>query len=143
MPVVGQSPECVAVKGQTQLDWQAIRERAELFPEEAYQFVREGLAYTAKLFYGEPVRTCAKANESRRHVSGQQLCVGLKKLATERYGLLARAVLAKWGIRATEDFGMIVYALIDRNELRQGEQDSFDDFKNVYDFDTAFSQPQR
>lgn len=131
------------MKGQTQLDWRAIRERAELLPEEAFQFVREGLSYTAKLFHGEPTRACAERGEARRHVSGQQLCIGLKKLATERYGLLARTVLAKWGVRTTEDFGMIVYALIDRNELRQGERDSFDDFKNVYDFDEAFAPSER
>jgi uncharacterized repeat protein (TIGR04138 family) len=141
--VVGQSPEYVEVNGQTQLDWRAIRERAALFPEEAFQFVREGLAYTAKLCHGEPLRPNADQADDRRHVSGQQLCMGLKKLATERYGLLARAVFCKWGIRATDDFGVIVYALIDRSELRQGERDSFEDFKNVFDFEEAFGESTR
>lgn len=141
--MVGQSPEYVAVNGQTQLDWQAIRDRAAQFPEEAFQFVREGLAYTAKLFHGEPQRPNADQADDRRHVTGQQLCMGLKKLATERYGLLAKAVLCKWGIRATDDFGVIVYALIDRSELRQGERDNIDDFKNIFDFEEAFAEPAR
>jgi len=131
------------VNGQTQLDWRAIRERAAHFPEEAFQFVREGLSYTTKLFHGEPVRPHADQSDERRHVTGQQLCMGLKKLATERYGLLAKAVLNKWGIRATDDFGVIVYSLIDRSELRQGERDSMDDFKAVYCFEEAFSQAAR
>jgi len=127
------------VNGLSQLDWSAIRERGARFPEEAYQFVREGLVYTAKLFHGEPRRAGADATDERRHVSGQQLCAGLKKLATERYGMLARTVLHKWGVRRTDDFGVIVFTLIDRSELRQGERDSFLDFKGVYDFDEAFS----
>ena len=131
------------MNGLSQLDWSAIRERGALFPEEAYQFVREGLVYTAKLFHGEARRANADTADERRHVSGQQLCVGLKKLATERYGMLARAVLHKWGVRRTDDFGVIVFALIDRCELRQGEQDSFLDFKGVYDFDQAFSEAAR
>lgn len=131
------------MKGQTQLDWRAIRERAALFPEEAFQFVREGLSYTAKLLHGEPKRPNAEQTDERRHVSGQQLCMGLKKLATERYGLLARTVLGKWGVRTTDDFGVLVYALIDRSELRQGERDSFEDFKSVYDFEEAFGAASR
>ena len=126
------------MKGQTQLDWRAIRERAALFPEEAFQFVREGLSYTTKLFHGEATKPIADRADERRHVTGQQLCMGLKKLAIERYGLLARAVLSKWGIRATDDFGVIVYALIDRSELRQGDRDSFEDLKGVFCFDDAF-----
>jgi uncharacterized repeat protein (TIGR04138 family) len=129
------------VKGQTQLDWRAIRERSAQFPEEAFQFVREGLSYTTKLLHGEPAKPTPDHVDDRRHVSGQQLCMGLKKLATERYGLLARAVLTKWGVRTTEDFGVLVYALIDRSELRQGERDSIDDFKSVYCFDEAFGTP--
>ncbi len=131
------------MNGQTQLDWRAIRERAAQFPEEAFQFVREGLSYTTKLFHGEAPRPNADAADERRHVTGRQLCVGLKKLALERYGMLSRAVLHKWGIRATDDFGVIVYALIDRSELRQGERDSIDDFKAVYDFDEAFGGAAR
>ncbi len=130
------------MKGQTQLDWRAIRERAALFPEEAFQFVREGLAYTTKLFHGEPPRNSEPCDD-RRHVSGQQLCMGLRKMAIERYGLLARTVMNKWGVRATDDFGVIVYALIDRNELRQGERDSIEDFKSVYDFEESFGEAPR
>lgn len=126
------------MKGQTQLDWGAIRERAAQFPDEAFQFVRDGLAYTSKLVHGESPRRCADEADGKRHVTGQQLCMGLKRLGTERYGQLAKAVLAKWGVRRTEDFGVIVYALIDRNELRQCERDSIEDFKGVYEFDEAF-----
>lgn len=130
------------MKSQRQLDWEAIRGRAATFSEESFNFVRDGLGHTVKTIYGEVVRDPgqnAPADE-RYHVSGQQLCLGLRDLAIERYGLLAKAVLNKWGLRRTDDFGVIVYSLIDRQELRSSERDSFDDFAGVFDFDEAFGE---
>ena len=75
------------------------------------------------------------------HVSGQQLCMGLRSLAMEKYGLLAPTVLRGWGVRSTEDFGKIVYAMVDAGLLRTSENDSMDDFRGVYDFDEAFDRP--
>lgn len=78
------------------------------------------------------------------HVSGQELCLGLRALAVEKYGLLARTVLHGWGVRSTEDFGKIVYAMVDAGLLRTSEDDSMEDFQGVYDFDEAFeSLPAR
>jgi uncharacterized repeat protein (TIGR04138 family) len=76
--------------------------------------------------------------DETRHVSGQQLCLGLRDLAIERYGLLAHTVLARWGIRKTDDFGALVYAMIERGELRGGSADRPEDFVGVYDFREAF-----
>jgi uncharacterized repeat protein (TIGR04138 family) len=128
------------VKSSSSLDWPAIRTRAAQFPEEAFEFVREGLRHTVQTLHG-PIAPSAvpdPAEESRRHISGQQLCLGLKTYATQRYGMLAGLVLARWGMTCTDDFGTIVYALIDRQELRSSERDSIDDFKHVYDFAEAF-----
>lgn len=119
-------------------DWNAIRERAELFPDEAFEFVRHGLAHTARMLYGDS--PAEEADEKNRHVSGRQLCEGLRDLAVCRYGLLARTVLARWGIRRTGDFGVIVYSLIDSGEMRASPDDSLDDFRDVYSFDEAFGK---
>ncbi|UCG32211.1 MAG: hypothetical protein JSU68_11150 [Phycisphaerales bacterium] len=73
-----------------------------------------------------------------RHVSGQELCWGLRDLAVKRWGLLAKTVLRQWKVKRTEDFGKIVFALIDEGKLRRQAGDSIDDFKNVFDFDEAF-----
>jgi uncharacterized repeat protein (TIGR04138 family) len=125
------------------LDWPAIRSRASLFPDEAFEFVREGLRHTVEKLHGVPAtanpRAAAPAADDHRHISGQQLCLGLKDFATSRYGMLAGLVLSRWGVRRTEDFGTIVYALIDRKELRSSEKDSIEDFKGVYDFTEAFA----
>ena len=123
---------------QIQVDWDAVRLRARQFPQEAYQFVREGLAHTVKTIHGKLPEGPQDAADETRHVSGQQLCVGLKDLAVLKYGLLARTVLQHWGIRCTADFGTLVYSLIDRGELRSSNRDSIEDFKNVFEFNEAF-----
>lgn len=119
-------------------NWPAIRTRAELFPEPAFDFVREGLAHTSKSVFGDDPGA-AQPSEDSRHVSGQQLCIGLRDLALKKYGLLAPTVLRRWGIRRTDDFGVIVYAMIDRQEMRCSDEDRFDDFVGVFEFEEAFS----
>ncbi|MEX2026035.1 MAG: Minf_1886 family protein, partial [Pirellulaceae bacterium] len=82
---------------------------------EAYQFVRAGLAYAQEgLGLGqEPEADVEKHPSGRplRHVTGQDLCHGLREFAHEQFGLLARHVLTNWGIRTTSDIGEIVYNL--------------------------------
>jgi uncharacterized repeat protein (TIGR04138 family) len=73
-----------------------------------------------------------------RHVTGQQLCHGIRDLALARWGLMASSVLRHWRIRATEDFGRMVFALVESGHLQKRSEDVLDDFKKVYDFRTAF-----
>ncbi len=73
-----------------------------------------------------------------RHISGQELAVGVRDLAIERFGPMARTVLEHWGIHATADIGAIVYGLIDCHVLIKQESDSREDFQDVFDFDDAF-----
>lgn len=127
------------MKNQSEVDWAAIREKAASVPDEAYKFIRDGLAHTVRTVHGRlPEGPIDPADESR-HISGQQLCNGLRELAVKRYGMLARTVLAHWGIHSTADFGTLVYALIDRGELRSSSRDSITDFQDVFDFDEAFA----
>jgi uncharacterized repeat protein (TIGR04138 family) len=119
---------------QIKLDWKSIRQNAGPYPQEAFQFVRDGLAHAVKTIFGEqPVAS------NDRHVNGQQLCLGLRDYAVVRYGLLARTVLARWGIHKTEDFGRIVFAMIEAGLLRRSDEDSLEDFRGVFDFDEVFS----
>jgi uncharacterized repeat protein (TIGR04138 family) len=120
-----------------QLDWSAIRAKAGPFPQEAFQFVRDGLAHTVRFIHGEGQADPEPAPKER-HVSGQQLCLGLRDYALQQYGMLARTVLSRWGIRKTEDFGRIVFAMIDGGLMRRSDQDTIEDFRGVYDFEEAF-----
>jgi uncharacterized repeat protein (TIGR04138 family) len=120
---------------QIKLDWKSIRQNAGPYPQEAFQFVRDGLAHAVKMLFGDQPATAS----SDRHVNGAQLCLGLRDYAMVRYGLLARTVLARWGICKTEDFGRIVFAMIEAGLLRRSEEDTLEDFRGVFDFDEAFA----
>lgn len=78
-----------------------------------------------------------------RHVTGQELCLALRDVAIERWGPLARVVLAHWGVHATSDFGKIVFALVDNQVLSKQPTDSIRDFDHVYDFREAFGHGYR
>lgn len=102
------------------------------FPPAAYEFLHRGLEHATRKFYGE-------VDPSQpRHVSGQQLCEGLRELAIERWGLLAKTVLNRWNIRKTRDFGEMVYFLIELGLMGRQDSDSIEDFDDVYDLDAAF-----
>lgn len=96
---------------------------------EAYVFVREALDY---LF---------REMKERRHVNGGELLEGIRRYALEEYGPMARTVLEYWGVRRCEDFGRIVFRMVDRGIMNKTDRDSMDDFKGGYDFSQAFDQP--
>jgi uncharacterized repeat protein (TIGR04138 family) len=123
------------VPDQIKLDWNTIRRNAP-FPQEAFQFVREGLAHTVKIFHGDGT------SSSERHVSGPQLCLGLRDYAVQTYGMLALTVLSRWGIRSTADFGRIVFAMIDAGLMRKSDEDNLSDFVDVFEFEEAFATAQ-
>ena len=120
------------------INWKAIREKAGPYSPRAYDFVREGLAHTVGLVHGEKAAK-ERTDDESRHVSGQQLCFGLKDYAVKQYGLLARTVLNRWGVQQTVDFGKIVFAMIDAGLMRKTDEDSYQDFEGIFEFDEAFA----
>jgi uncharacterized repeat protein (TIGR04138 family) len=108
------------------------------FPQEAFEFVQRGLSYTV-----QKVHEAQTDPEASRHVSGQQLCEGLKDYAFKQWGMLARVVLERWGICATVDFGRIVFTLIEAGQMQKTADDCIDDFRDVYDFKTSFDTGYR
>jgi uncharacterized repeat protein (TIGR04138 family) len=119
-------------------DWSQIANGTKYAPA-AFSFVQNGLGYTSELF---TTRSASKfeLDELDHHVSGQQLCMGLRDFAISRFGLLAPVVLNHWGVHRTEDFGAIVFRMVDLELLRTSQQDSEDDFRSVFQFDEAFHQ---
>jgi len=73
-----------------------------------------------------------------RHVTGRELLEGIRAYATESFGFLARTVLAEWGVSRTQDFGDIVFNLVEAGLLSRTEKDTKSDFADVYDFAEAF-----
>lgn len=117
------------------VSWRRMLSDAGPYPLEAFNFVREGLNFTVQHLFGEP----ESVPESHRHITGQQLSMGLRDFAIEQYGMLAPQVLNHWHIRRTDDFGRIVFAMIDHGLMSKNPDDSIEDFRCVYDFDEAFS----
>jgi uncharacterized repeat protein (TIGR04138 family) len=76
--------------------------------------------------------------EEPRHISGQELADGVRKLALEQYGPMARTVLEHWGIHSTKDLGEIVFTLVDMGLLTKRDEDSQEDFHDVFDFEEVF-----
>jgi uncharacterized repeat protein (TIGR04138 family) len=116
----------------------AVEIRHPSYPPAAFRFVLEGLAFTTERAYGQYASEGLPVPDMH-HVSGQQLCLGLREFAIDRYGMMAPCVLRHWNIARTEDFGRIVYALIDAGRLTKSTEDSIDDFHAVFEFDEAFS----
>lgn len=119
--------------------------RSSRYPLAAFLFVQAGLDWTVRQLYGERERDTLdseQASEDRpaRHISGQQLCHGLRDYAVEQYGLLARTVLARWGIHRCEDFGRIVFAMVEAGLLTKTDEDRIEDFRGVFDFADAFQR---
>ena len=120
---------------QHEVDWSEILSSVP-YPIEAFAFVREGLNYVVEAVHDDP----ESMSEQERHISGQQLCMGLREMAISKYGLLAPVVLEHWGVRRTCDFGRIVFAMIDAGLMTKTSRDSMEDFQAVFDFDEAFSR---
>ena len=103
------------------------------YPLDAFEFLHEGLELAAQTRYGDEL-----SEGGHRHVSGEQLCQGLRSHAIRRWGPLARTVLAHWGIHSTLDFGEMVYLLVDNGFMQKTADDSLEDFRDVFDFKQAF-----
>jgi uncharacterized repeat protein (TIGR04138 family) len=103
-----------------------IRARGGAYHERAYLFMLATVEYIQTRL---PVR---------RHVTGQELAWACRDLAREQFGLLAPHVLEHWGITRTEDFGRIVFTLVEVGLLVTQPGDREQDFADVYDFSAAF-----
>lgn len=112
-----------------------IMERDRRYDPEAYRFVSEALDYTIHSKGREKF-----TEEERRHVSGKELLDGIREYGLKKFGPMTRTVLDHWGIGSCEDFGEIVFNLVDEGILRKTKTDSRDDFKGGYGFREAFDR---
>jgi uncharacterized repeat protein (TIGR04138 family) len=118
---------------------QQVVDAVGTYPIDAYIFVREGLSFTADKIHGQATAD----GEVARHITGSDLCLGLREFALQRWGLLARTVLKRWNITTTMDFGRIVFALVEHNHMQKTDEDDINDFRQVFDFRAAFESDYR
>lgn len=106
-----------------------LRDRNPRFHDMAYVFVLRALQHVLQGL-GEP-----------RHITGRELAEGVRDLAIEQFGPMARTVLEHWGIHETGDVGDIVFALVEAGILIKQDEDTRADFEGVFEFDEAFRSP--
>lgn len=104
------------------------------FHREAYLFLRDALDFTQKAI--------TRNNKGQpRHVTGQELLAGIREFALSQFGPMTITVLEEWGIRSCQDFGELVFNMVDAGLLAKTEKDTRDDFHGGYDFSEAFRKP--
>ena len=111
---------------------QQVAQKDARYAPAAYYYLFDALDYAmAKL--GRNMRVGLD-----RHISVSELLHGIKDYALDQYGPLARLVLESWGVRRTEDFGEIVFHLIEAGLLNRRDEDRKEDFEGVFSFHEAF-----
>ena len=105
---------------------QHVVQRDPRYAAEAYFFVRDGLEFTVK-------NLKKGARGLARHVNGQELSEGLCSYALDEYGPMAFFTLKSWGITRTDDFGEIVFNLIEAGMLGKTDEDRKEDFAGRFD----------
>ena len=108
------------------------------YPREAYEFVCEALQIWAGIWRSRPAKE--PGNQTSHHASGQELLEFIRELALQKFGRQAKAVLGGWNVFRTEDFGEIVFEMIDAGLLTKSPEDSKEDFQNGYSFEEAFPE---
>ena len=110
---------------------ETIYVRDTRYKEDAYAFVMEALSFTQKKY------------KRFKHVSGEEMLEGIKDLLLDKFGPMTLTVLKYWGIRSTEDFGNIVFNLVENKVLSKTDEDKIESFKNAYDFVEVFDHDYR
>ncbi len=113
------------------------------YPCEAYQFVFDALECTQKMIGQAAAAGPEPGREAEYHITPRQLVLGIRDLALREFGMMARTVFRQWGINRTDDFGEIVFNLVEENMMLKTSEDSRDDFKGVFDLDEALERGYR
>lgn len=67
------------------------------------------------------------------HITGRQLCQVAVSYAVGLYGYMARTTLKQLGLNTTSDIGEVVYNMISIGLTAKSEEDSREDFDNLFD----------
>jgi uncharacterized repeat protein (TIGR04138 family) len=115
-----------------------IVEKDRRYDREAYVFLRQALDYCHKsILKGDK----AKREQEGNHVRVTQLLDAIRQYALSQYGPMAMTVLEEWGVRKCEDFGDIVFNMVEHRLLSTTEKDTREEFAAGFDFREAFCAP--
>ncbi len=117
----------------------AVVRRDPRYAYEAYEFVFHALEHTQKMLGREANTERTDPGEPRHHVTCRQLLEGIRDFALHEFGLMARVVFRMWGVQRTDDFGEIVFNLIEAELMSKTSEDTRNDFHEVFDLDEALT----
>ena len=86
------------------------------FEPEAYVFVKRALDFTIKQLDKD-------RKGAERHVTAIELLDGIKSFALQEFGPMTLTVLHEWRITRTDDFGEIVFNMVETGTLGKTEED--------------------
>jgi uncharacterized repeat protein (TIGR04138 family) len=112
--------------------WDLVRKDGR-YAYEAYEFVCDAVSYTQEMLGRDRGRT------DTGHVCGPELLRGGCELAVREFGLMAPVVFRQWGLGTTDDFGRIVFQLIEVDKLSRSDRDDPADFHDVFDMQQALA----
>lgn len=107
-----------------------ITDSDKRFQIEAYSFVMESLQ-----FYNEK-----RKSRPGQHITAVELLDGFKEYALNSFGPMTLFTLHSWGIKSTQDVGLIVYNMIEEGMMGKTKEDSLEDFSDVFLFKKAFKE---
>jgi len=107
------------------------------YQRDAYLLVRDALDFTKRTMSRREGATLG----DHEHVTGQELLAGMREYLLVQYGPMAITVLEEWGITRCEDFGEIVFNVVEAGLFSKTDKDCREDFQHGYDFDDAFRKP--
>ena len=119
-----------------------ICEEDDTFPPMAYCFVRDSV-HKALDNIAKAKRHNIFADDDPPDIKGADLCRFFRDTLINRFGPSAIDVLDTWNIKRTSDFGKIIYKLIAVEILGKSENDSIEDFDDVFDFTEEFVMPYK
>ena len=119
-----------------------ICEEDDTFPPMAYCFVRDSV-HKALDNIAKAKRQNLFADDDPPDIKGADLCRFFRDTLINRFGPSAIDVLDTWNIKKTSDFGKIIYKLISVEILGKSENDSIEDFDDVFDFTEEFVMPYK
>jgi uncharacterized repeat protein (TIGR04138 family) len=104
------------------------------YAADAYLFLRDALDVTIKVM--QRGRT-----DAINHVSGSELCEGVREYALQQFGPMVPTIFEAWGLSTTRDIGEMVFNLIKTGAFSRSESDKLEDFDDIYTFHDAFEKP--
>lgn len=119
-------PTCADMATDLESTLHELAQRHARYKPRAYEFTLAAVEFTVSRF--RPIR----------HITGQELLQGIRDIALDRFGFMARTVFEQWGIRRTEDFGTIVFHLVEAGLLGKTDSDRPSDFARGFDFEEVF-----